>query len=207
MSFITFSGFLNWVFKHNKATKPWMEMNLKSLLLWAPAEISYSPCYCLSREELQTYQMWSLGFRLGLKCLTEVLASWNAALQSPCSKEIKDRISNEGGGFLASPRCAGRVLHYCCICPSSTAQNTCEPRALWALWPQEVSKCLLGYLLPASTWQVCLLLLTLCSNAPFYCFLGYVSECFVDSRQGIGRWYHVCIICPTPAKPAATLTT
>lgn len=32
-SFITFSGFLKWVFKHNKATKPWMEMNLKSLLL------------------------------------------------------------------------------------------------------------------------------------------------------------------------------
>lgn len=127
MSFITFSGFLNWIFKHNKAAKPWMEMNLKSLLLWAPAEISCSPCYCLSREELQTYQMWSLGFRLGLKCLAEVLASWNAALQSPCSKEIKDRISNEGGGFLASPRRAGRVLHYCCICPSLQLRTPVSP--------------------------------------------------------------------------------
>lgn len=33
MTFVTFSRFLKWVFKHNKATKPWMEMNLKSLLL------------------------------------------------------------------------------------------------------------------------------------------------------------------------------
>lgn len=79
-----------------------------------------------------------------------VLLSRNAALQSVCWKENKDRISKESGDFLASQRHAGRVSDYCCICPSCTAQNTCEPRALWALWPQEVSKCLLGYLLPAN---------------------------------------------------------
>lgn len=38
-----------------------------------------------------------------------------------------------------------------------------SPALLRALQSQEDSKCLLGYLLPASTYQVCLLSLTLCS--------------------------------------------
>ena len=101
---------------------------------------------------------------------------------------------------------AGRFLHYCCICPSSAARHTCEPSALRALQSPEESKCLLGYLLPAASTRSACYRLPLLLAHHFYCLLGYGSEYFMDPRQGIGRWYNVYVICPTPANPAATVT-
>lgn len=151
--------------------------------------------------------MRSFGFRPGPKCLAEALSSWNAVLQSLCSKEIKDRISNESGDFLASLRRvggeAGRVLHYCCICPSSAAQHTCEPSALWALHHKKIANVYLvtGCQQARTRSSAGTLLI----SHHLYCLLGYGSEYCIDRGQGTGRWYRVYIICPTPADPTATV--